>query len=379
MEKGKRLTRAILVVGSTIECPDIEYVSGFRALDPVVLLVMPDRSKYLVVPELEEHRARTVAGTRGITVHTARSLRVKTTGRGDPSVWAKALLKQQSCRSVYVPERFPFGVATRLKASGIDVQIRRDTLFPERAIKSADEIRCIKESQRSAVIAMRAACNVLHQADVDSHMGLVWERQPLTAQKLRRFISAKLLDHDCYCEELLVACGEDTTDPHGRTHGRMHAEEPIILDIFPRHLQHGYWGDLTRTVVKGKAPKAVKAMYAAVKAAHAAALSKVRPGVFCSTIHHAAAEEMSRRGYRTTEQNGRMVGFIHSTGHGVGLSVHEEPAVGASKRRLKKGNVITIEPGLYYPGIGGIRIEDTIAVTGNGWTYLAPCEKRLEL
>jgi Xaa-Pro aminopeptidase len=151
--------------------------------------------------------------------------------------------------------------------------------------------------------------------------------------------------------------------------------ETIVIDIFPQHVAHGYWGDLTRTVVRGSASPVLRRMYQAVKSAQAAVLSRVRPGVSGRTLHRAAVRELSRRGFKTEEREGRSVGLVHSTGHGVGLSVHEAPGIGPRSGRLKRGNVVTIEPGLYYPDVGAVRIEDTILVTrrrrkveGAGWT-----------
>jgi Xaa-Pro aminopeptidase len=152
------------------------------------------------------------------------------------------------------------------------------------------------------------------------------------------------------------------------------------MDIFPQHLEHGYWGDLTRTVVRGKAPARLRRMYQAVRAAQAAALAAIRPGVKCATVHERAAAEMKRRGFATVMEGAEASGFIHGTGHGVGLSIHEEPALADGvDGRLRAGHVVTVEPGLYYPGFGGVRIEDTVVVTPGGWRYLAPCEKRLEV
>ena len=119
-------------------------------------------------------------------------------------------------------------------------------------------------------------------------------------------------------------------------------------------------------------------MYAAVKASQAAALKQIHPGVSCISVHRAAAALFEARGYKTHREKDRAVGFIHSTGHGVGLAIHEAPSLGASRSRLCVGDVVTVEPGLYYPELGGIRIEDTVVVTEHGWRYLAPCEKIFE-
>jgi Xaa-Pro aminopeptidase len=120
-------------------------------------------------------------------------------------------------------------------------------------------------------------------------------------------------------------------------------------------------------------------MYQAVRAAQKAALSQIRPGVKGATVHNAAQREIERRGFRRCTMEGKACGFIHGTGHGVGLCVHEAPSLSTVPGRLRSGHVVTVEPGLYFPDVGGVRIEDTVLVTKTGWRYLVPCEKRLEL
>jgi Xaa-Pro aminopeptidase len=196
---------------------------------------------------------------------------------------------------------------------------------------------------------------------------------------VKRLIERVLLDHGCSGKNTIVAGGEQGADPHEQGHGPLLARRPIVIDIFPQHTRSGYWGDLTRTVVRGAAGHELRRMYAAVRAAQAAALAKIRAGARCSAVHKAAAEELAGRGFETGARNGRPAGFIHSTGHGVGLAIHEAPSVSRFGGRLEAGNVITVEPGLYYPGLGGIRIEDTVEVTKTGWRYVVPCEKRFEI
>jgi Xaa-Pro aminopeptidase len=196
---------------------------------------------------------------------------------------------------------------------------------------------------------------------------------------VQKTITRVLMDHHCLSRDTIVAGGTQAADPHEKGHGPLRAHEAIVIDIFPKHQDHGYWGDLTRTVVRGRATAGLRRMYHAVRMAQSAALNAVKPGVRCATVHRRAAAELEMRGFKTTTVDGRRVGFIHGTGHGVGLEIHERPSLGLGKDRLKSGHVITIEPGLYYPEHGGIRIEDTIVVTHKGWRYLVPCERRFEV
>jgi Xaa-Pro aminopeptidase len=282
-------------------------------------------------------------------------------------------------QAVTVPGTFPLGAAERLRRGGVKLRVGADPLFPRRAVKRADELGRIRQAQQAAVIAMREAIERIRRAEPGRDGVLELEGATLTSERLRRGIHQRLLDLDCQARDTIVAGGPASADPHETGSGPLRAGEPVVLDIFPQHLDHGYWGDLTRTVVRGRAAPRLRRMYAAVKAAQAAALAAVRPGVCCATVHRAASRELDRRGFGSHIEDGRAVGFIHSTGHGVGLAIHEPPAVSLNRTRLRSGHVITVEPGLYYPDIGGIRIEDTIVVQPGGWQYLVPCEKRFEL
>ena len=372
----RQKTATILLLGDAQSCPNIEYASGFRAVDPVLFMKKGGR-KYLVVPQLEAGRAeRTAPGT---TVLTPSQLNPAAARRQRFSDWALELVKREHIRRVKVPGNFPHGVAVRLEKKGIRVDVAETDLFPERAVKRPDEVRKIKETQQAAVIAMRTAIDAVAASEIDARGFLVWRGKKLTAGDVRRIITRVLVEHDCLSTETIVAGGKQAVDPHERGEGPLKAHEAIVIDIFPRHLTHGYWGDLTRTILKGEAPASLRTMYQAVKAAQTAALNRVRAGARGAAVHRAAVAEFERRGFKTEVVDGKGAGFVHSTGHGVGLAIHEGPTVGPASGRLKIGNVLTIEPGLYYPGIGGIRIEDTIVVTRAGWRYLVPCEKKFEI
>ena len=369
-----RKERTILLVGSSETCPDLLYASGFHCTDPVIFF-QDGKTRYLVVSPMEAGRARRLPGVEVMTPATVARRKGKRVRGISPT--AVALLRHLGKKRVEVPGTFPHGVAKHLERAGIVLRVARGPIFPERAIKKPGEIRAMSESQQAAVISVRRVTAVLADATVNRSGQVIRHGKVVTAETLRAVIQRCLLDHCCFCREVIVACGILGADPHERGHGPLKANQPIVIDIFPQHLEHGYWGDLTRTVVKGHAPQAVRKMYAAVKAAQAAAFARIRPGVKFATVHRAAAEEIRRRGFVTDLQSGR--GFIHGTGHGVGLEVHESPSIALGEGRLRKGNVITVEPGLYDPEIGGMRIEDTVVVTGHGWKTLAPCERRLEI
>ncbi len=372
---GAARSGAMLLTGG-ISHADLAWLGRFSPPETMLLLRKNGQTR-IAVPMLEYGRvARAFPQAR---VETAQSLGLKGNAARRLSCWARKLLADAAVKQVRVARNFPVGLARELERDGIRVLAAGGDLLPERAIKTREELRCIRRAQQAAVIAMRSAIAMIGEATIAGSGLLRVKGRTLTSERLRETIGRLLLDHGCFCEHTIVAGGAQGADPHERGHGPLKAGEPIVIDIFPKDLSSGYWGDLTRTVVRGVASARLRRMYQAVKAAHQAALAKVKPGVSCGSVHRAAAETLARCGFRTRVENGRPEGFIHGTGHGVGLEVHESPSLGANPERLRQGHVVTIEPGLYYPELGGIRIEDTVVVAAHGWRYFVPCEKRFEL
>ena len=178
----------------------------------------------------------------------------------------------------------------------------------------------------------------------------------------------------------IAAPGPQGADPHCQGYGPIHAEEPIVMDVFPRDARTGYFGDLTRTVVKGTAPDIVRKTFETVRDAQQLAFGMIRAGVPGTDPHLAVEEFFKKSGYETDRNSTPARGFFHGLGHGIGLEIHEEPRLSLScKEPLQAGNVVTVEPGLYYPEWGGIRIEDDVLVTENGCEKLSTLPVFLEL
>jgi Xaa-Pro aminopeptidase len=372
----KKKPKTIVLVGDAHGCLEIRYLTGYAAVDPAILVKQGNRT-ILVVGILDVMRAR--KQTRGVEVLSPADFKFARRNRRNRSALVIAAIRELGTRSVSVPTEFPVGIARDMEAKGIRVSVEPSETLIDRSVKSVSEIRKIAAVQRAAVAGMRAAERTLKKARPDSRGILRLGRTIVTSESLRDVIEGVLFEHGCDATETIVAGGRQAVDPHEAGHGPLRAGESIVIDIFPQNRKSGYWGDLTRTFVRGKATSSLRDLYKAVKTAQIAALRRVKPGVNTNTVHRAAAAEFEARGYRTGKVKNCLVGFRHGLGHGVGLRVHESPSVASSGERLRKGHVITIEPGLYYPDIGGVRIEDTIVVTKNGWRYLAPCEKTLEL
>lgn len=365
-----------LVIGSSDDTPDIEYITGFRPVDAVVVL-KSGRRQALVVPAMEYGRA--VKAAPGTRVFTPEMLGLKGIRRRGLSQWTLGLLNEYGIRNVTVAPTFYYGVAERLKKSRIKINVSEGELFPERRVKTADEVRKIAEAQQAAVIAMRHAIALIGRSEID-HAGYLRVRGTrLTSEMVIDSVVKVLLDHHCSGKGTIVAGGRQGADPHETGYGRLKAGELIVIDIFPQNLKTGYWGDITRTVLRGSASPLQKRTYNAVRSAQSAALALLKPGISGRRIHRAVCAEFEKKGFPVSFPDNPGRGFTHGTGHSVGLSIHENPGISNAPGRLRAGNVVTVEPGYYDPELGGCRIEDTVAVTAQGWKYLVPCEKRLEI
>jgi Xaa-Pro aminopeptidase len=160
----------------------------------------------------------------------------------------------------------------------------------------------------------------------------------------------------------------------------LRANEPIVLDVFPRSSKTGYFGDITRTVVRGRASEAARRAYDTVARAQEVAFGQLRPQTKAVDVHKAVQKFFDAQGYKTCKKNGRIGGFVHGTGHGLGMEIHEAPWMEANTRDvLAAGHVVSIKPGLYYSEIGGIRLGDVAAITLQGAKNLTKFEKSVEV
>ena len=262
-----------------------------------------------------------------------------------------------------VPEDFPASVYDKLFELGLDLAIADGPLFPQREIKTPAEAAAIREGNRCSALGFAAAERILRASKVRDRQ-LVHRGETLTSEKVKFAIEVACLEAGAVSANTIVAGGDQACDPHERGSGPLRPGELIIIDIFPRVTRTGFHGDMTRTFLRGRASDAQRALVAAVRAGQLAALKAIRAGVNGRAVHGKVIEVFTRRGFETKHTASGSVGFFHGTGHGLGLAVHEPPRMsGAVDYTLKKNSVVTVEPGLYYPGLGGCRIEDVVQVT----------------
>jgi Xaa-Pro aminopeptidase len=358
------------------EEPDQRYLSGFVAPDPFITLY--DGDVHLLVSALEYGRAKTES--RAATVSRHADYAEDAGGReANPELLGR-FLDDHGISSLLVPPRFPVGTADGLREQDIDVTAEDDgVLLDIRAVKTEDEIEHVREAQRVNERAMVAAENAIHEADIEDGR-LVTDGDPLTAEHVKTTIETTLLENGYTSGETIVAGGADAADPHDDGSGPLAADEPIIVDIFPRSSSTGYHADMTRTFVKGEPDERVEEWYDLSKEALEAALDVVEPGATGEEVHNAVCDVYEDAGEPTLrEEPETETGFIHGTGHGVGLAVHELPSLSFEGGELEAGNVITIEPGLYDPTVGGVRVEDFVLVTEDGYENLTDYPKRLRV
>jgi Xaa-Pro aminopeptidase len=273
------------------------------------------------------------------------------------------LSRAHGLRGFAVPGDFPAGLLDQLRALGLKITVATGAFFPERELKTPAEAAAIREGNRCSALGLAAAERLLRASKIRGN-SLVYRDAPLTSERLKFAIETACLEAGALSVGTIAAGGDQACDPHERGHGPLRANELIIVDIFPRVTATGYHGDMTRTFLKGRASEAQRALVAAVREAQLAALGKVRAGANGRDVHAACVAVFDQRGYQTKRTPRGSVGFFHGTGHGLGLDIHEPPRLsGAVDYVLKKDSVVTVEPGLYYPGLGGCRIEDVVQVT----------------
>jgi len=373
-------SETLLMVADSERDANMLYATGLFVPDPFIYLRLGPKP-LLVMSDLEIDRARANAPHCRVASLSACQQKLRRDGLKSPGFAhvIRQLLRENKSHRAVVPDNFPLGLARALKKLGVKVK-PRPAFFPRREFKSADEVRKISAALTMAEVGMAEGIEVLRRSKIARNRKLLYHGLPLTSEKLRSVIDCAVLQACGLAANTIVAGGRQACDPHERGHGPLRANEPIIIDIFPRSQKTGYFGDITRTVVRGRASDAVRKLYSTVLQGQKLGFEKMRAKTRTSDVHNAVQKYFVQQGYRTGRHDGRMEGFFHGTGHGLGLEIHEAPRVGAnSPDLLRPGHVVTVEPGLYYPAIGGVRLEDVALITGNGAKNLTRFEKVLEI
>ncbi|MBO4490433.1 MAG: aminopeptidase P family protein [Lentisphaeria bacterium] len=379
MPDGRNIGCGKLICASSAESSDILYASGFNAADEFLYFELNGKRTAVVSP-LEFQRARSeVHEDVGVMDSTDIAREFPREERQQPL----ALLVSRKCGVTrwLVPGSFPLGLAEKLRAAGVETVPVSDDFFPERAVKTEREIGFIRESMAATEEAMHQVESFLRESKIRTDGMLELNGQILLCEWIRSEVEAEFKRKGFSASRTIIACGPDASAPHCIGSGPVRAGEPLVADIFPRSDRTGYWGDMTRTFVKGKASPVVLRAFQAVKNASEEVLKVLKPGRPGSDYHALAAKVLESAGFRTVRgADGIPRGFFHGLGHGVGLDIHENPRLSPSGSTiLEPGHVVSVEPGLYDPAWGGIRLEDLVVIRADGCENFCTMPKELEI
>ena len=284
-----------------------------------------------------------------------------------PEVTVRALEKL-GVFSVNVPPSFGVQVADYLRDKGIEVVVDSAAWIDRRRRKTPAEIEGIERAQRATDTAMLTAARMLREAEPTASGELRFEGEILTAELIRAAMESELLSQGAESTEILVQSGDACLRGHDLGTGPILPDRSVIIDCFPMDRRTGAFTDMTRTFVPGTPSTELLRLYDACRKALDIAFDALKPGAadvydqvanffntegFPTRLHHKGSDPLSE-------------GFFHALGHGVGLAVHERPRLGDNGDAIAEGDVVAIEPGLYFPGVGGVRLEDTVLVTADG-------------
>lgn len=362
----------VLIVGDTVRSPELRHEIPLAVPDPFLYLEAGG-ARHVVAPQMEIIRLRELPNLSahpteeyGYDEFLAQGL---PRGGATREVWLRAC-RELGVERAAVPWSFPVEIADHLRAGGIELEVDRDLFDMRRRVKTDAELAGIRHAQRATEDAMAFARDALRRAK-QSNGHLTVDGEVLTSEWLKAKIGEIFNAHNCSADDMIVSHGAQTAVGHDAGSGPFAAGEPIVLDLYPRHRESGCYADMTRTFVVGEIPGEIRRYHELTLEALKLAIAGTKPGADGKALHLETCDLYEDAGYPTTKSKepGKPLeeGFYHGLGHGVGLDVHEAPSLGiASQDTLIAGDVVTVEPGLYKPGFGGVRLEDLLYVTEDG-------------
>jgi Xaa-Pro aminopeptidase len=374
----------VLIYGDTVRSPALRHEVPVAIPDGFLYAEKGDR-RAVILHSLEIPRVREEAPELEI---------VPIETLGSDELYAQGLegweieleLAVRGCRELgmkraAVPPTFPVSHADHLRANGIEVVVDRDLFNDRRRSKNETELGGIRNAQRACEAALDASREVLRRARANGD-GLEVDGEPLTCERIKRVIEDVFADHEVEGSDMIVSHGPQTAVGHNAGSGQIAPNEPIVFDLYPKDKATSCYADMTRTYVVGEPSDELNEWYGLVKEALDTSTAGVRPGVNGRKLFEQVCELFHGAGYKTqlNKQPGEVLedGFFHGLGHGVGLEVHELPTMSRIGHDLVPGDVITIEPGLYRSGYGGLRLEDLVLVTKDGYEVLTNYPYELE-
>ncbi|MCP4177237.1 MAG: aminopeptidase P family protein [bacterium] len=366
-----------MIFASTEESADLLYATGFMAPDPYIFFEA-NESKYIVVTALEYERAKKQSKN-DVKVLERDEILDHDVEKSAENVLL-SVTKKYPCKTWCIPKTFPFFYAEFLKKNGVEIECKNEEFFPSRRTKTKSEVKYINDAMRMTESGMLRAENIIREATIDSDGNLIYNNEKLTSEFLIKAINLDIVANGGFASETIASSGVQSSIPHETGYGVIKQGVPIIVDIFPKVEATGYHGDMTRTFVKGKACETLKNAYNAVKKARDYAKKNISAGIIPDILQNEIINMLDDDGFKTGKKDGSYFGFFHGLGHGVGLEVHELPRCGSLVTEpLKAGDIVTVEPGVYYSDWGGVRLEDILLVTENGNECITQYPDMLEI
>lgn len=345
--------------------PEIQHRSGLTAPDPFIYVDAQDENPVVFFDAREFQVMKTKLGqlNNGVRLEQLEPYLPKTVhSQDDPLVAAAVtIMNGRGIEEVRVSGLLPYSAGQQLEAAGLKVVVH--DYARERECKTEVEIQHLIAAQRANESAFEMAWQILADSTVQG-TSIMYKGRTLTSEFLKSQLRKHLLDQGYDCPDgIIVAAGEQSAQPHNEGSGPLLPNECIVVDIFPRCEQTGFFADMTRTFVKGEPSPAIRELFAAVEKVQHKIAKSIAVGDACSAVHQQTVQKFQELGHEVSHERG----FMHGTGHSLGLSLHEDPRLNAhSTRTIQAGMVFTVEPGLYYPAVGGVRIEDVIVFHPDG-------------
>lgn len=362
----------VLLIGDTLRSTELRHAVPVEIGDPFLYAELDGR-RVAIVWSVEGDRITAVDP--GIEIVPAETFPLDDLIRDGVDIYEMPFVQSVrkaislGLREAIVPRSFPTGDADALRAAGVELTVDQRAFDERRRRKSAYELEAIRAASRGAEAGMVAIVELLARSEPDDE-GRVVDGEPLTCELLQAAAIERFAAYGCRGDDLIVARGPQAADGHDRGSGRLQNDDVLVCDLFPRHGETAYFADMTRSFTLGEPDPEVVAWHEQTLEALELARELCRPGVNGGDVHRAVCAFYAERGHPTqmTVPEGTVLrdGFYHGLGHGVGLDVHEPPSLGKVGHELVAGDVITLEPGLYRRGFGGVRVEDTLLVTDDG-------------
>jgi Xaa-Pro aminopeptidase len=371
---------AILIIDSPVKNLDLYYTSSFYCMDPFVYLEI-NGEKIGFLPSTEIEKAKIKSSLTKFYNLSYELLKIDNEKKYPmlKSSLVIDILNANEIKEIIVPYSMSVVEATNLVNNGFTISTIDEPFFKERITKNERELSFIRENSKSNVEVMNEIKNILAASTIENDNTLKYDGEILSVERLQRIIFHLFLERDLTADSMITAVGNDGVFPHEEGKGLVYANTSIIVDIYPKNIRNHYYTDMTRTFCKGHASDDLKKIYQTVYDAQRFAMDKVYANEDGKIIHEFVEAFFYNKGYKTKTIDGILQGFFHGTGHGLGLECHEAPKISIYGTKLPKNSVVSVEPGLYYIGLGAVRIEDLVIVRDSGIENLTNYEKKLEI